>query len=181
MISIVVAMDKNGLIGLQGKLPWRIKTEMKHFQRVTDGGVCIFGRKTWESINKPLPNRICYVVSKTIPRFGEEHYTNVTDNVYDALSQCYRYFPKSEIFICGGRSLYEQTLPFVDRVYLSLIDETYEGDTFFPCQPKELLEEMDFSTTYEAVGNHYDNPDEPIWDCYLLERHTVGLSSIFYH
>lgn len=175
MISIVVAMDKNGLIGSQGKLPWRIKTEMKHFQRVTDGGVCIFGRKTWESLpKKPLPNRENLVISSnpSISPF---------DNIWDTLRFSHVNYPQNQIFICGGLSLYEQTLPFVDRVYLSLIDETYTGDTFFPCQPKELLEEMDFSTTYEAVGNHYDNPDEPIWDCYLLERHTVGLSSIFYH
>lgn len=167
MISLIVAMDRNGLIGSQGKLPWSIKSEMKHFQEITTGCVCIFGRKTWESLpEKPLSRRVNIVVSSTL----DDQYGNVICSTLDrAITTSRQYWPSMEIFICGGSSLYKEALPFVDRIYLSYIYGNYEGDTFFPCKPLDLMYEKDFSITQEKSMHVFD--DSQSWDFYLLERH----------
>lgn len=167
MISIIVAVDKNGLIGSQGKLPWSIKSEIKHFQQVTTGGVCVFGRKTWESLpKKPLSDRVNIVVSNSMDRTNE---FDVCRDIWEAMFICHKFYPNKEIFICGGRSLYEQALPFIDRIYLSCIYGDYEGDTFFPCKPSNLLYDMNFTVTQE-FGTRAEGYSEA-WDFYLLERH----------
>ncbi len=171
MISLIVAMSNSGLIGSQGKLPWSIKSEMQHFTKMTTGGICIFGRKTWEGLpNKPLPRRVNIVISKEHHFIDTESYCCTISNISDALSVCRNSFPNKEIFICGGRSLYEQTLPFVDRVYLSCIWGNYEGDTFFPCKPTDLMYEHGFTITEEH--SHHTIDEEDSWDFYLLERHV---------
>lgn len=170
MISLIVAMDRNGLIGSQGKIPWAIKSELQHFKSVTTGGVCIFGRKTWESLpNKPLPRRVNIVISKKHNFIDTETYCCTIPNLYDALTVCHNSFPQKEIFICGGSSLYNEALPFADRVYLSCIWGDYEGDTYFPCKPGKLIYDIDFTVTQE-FATESDNEAEA-WDFYLLERH----------
>jgi dihydrofolate reductase len=173
MISLIVAMDRSGLIGKNGEIPWRIKSELQHFKNVTTGGVCVFGRKTWESLpKKPLPDRVNIVISKSY--FSEDNKTNILcstiSNIHNAINICHNSFPNKEIFICGGASLYEQVLTFADRVYLSCIWGDYEGDTFFPCKPFDLMYEKGFTITNEfgtrAEGNGV------AWDFYLLERHV---------
>lgn len=175
MISLIVAMDRNGLIGSHGKLPWSIKSEMKHFKEITTGNICIFGRKTWESLpNPPLQNRVNINISSkngTI-RLRDHHLIDFaieSTSIWGAIKTSYERYPGKEIFICGGRSLYEQTLPFVDRIYLSYIYGNYEGDTFFPCKPLDLMYEKDFSITQEKSMHVFD--DSQSWDFYLLERH----------
>lgn len=169
MISLIVAMDRNGLIGSQGKIPWAIKSELQHFKSVTTGGVCIFGRKTWESLpNKPLYGRINMVISKhMVPHIDPI----VFDDLDSALTACRHSFPNKEIFICGGSSLYNETLPFADRIYLSCIYGDYEGDTFFPCKPLNLIYDMDFAVTSEFCTGAVAISEAEAWDFYLLERH----------
>lgn len=167
MISLIVAMDRNGLIGSQGKLPWSIKSELRYFQEVTTGSVCVFGRKTWESLQKkPLSNRINIVISNSMSRTNE---FDVCREIWETITLCYKFHPGKEIFICGGRSLYEQALSFADRVYLSCIWGDYGGDTFFPYKPSNLIYDMDFTVTKE-FGTAADGEAEA-WDFYLLERH----------
>jgi dihydrofolate reductase len=171
MISLIVAMDRNGLIGKDGALPWNIKSEMEHFTKITTGGVCIFGRKTWDSLpKKPLPRRVNMIISKSLFYFDSVIYCATVSNLLDAINISYNSFPSREIFICGGASLYKQALPFVDRIYLSCIWGDYEGDTYFPCKPLELIYESDFVIT-EEFGIRTQGSGEA-WDFYLLERHV---------
>lgn len=126
-VSIIVAVDKNWLIGRRGGLPWRLPADLRHFKSVTTGHTVIMGRKTYESIGKPLPNRFNIVITKqkgmTIP--GCE--------VVDSAEEALRLSPeKREIFVIGGAEIYSRFLPLVDKIYLTRIDHSFEGDIFFP-------------------------------------------------
>jgi len=171
MISIIVAMDPTGLIGNGDKLPWKVSAELKHFKGVTTGGVCVFGRKTYNALpHKPLADRENVVISHNeiydIQYNTKEYYASSIEN---ALYLCKCEFPNKQIFICGGRSLYQQTLPFSDRIYLSIIKGQHEGDVYFPgcpqINPRVELLAQGFTTT------RYINQDT--WDFYLLERFPV--------
>jgi dihydrofolate reductase len=133
-ISIVVAMSRGKrAIGNGGKLLWHIPEDMKRFKTLTMGHPVIMGRKTFESIiaylGKPLPGRTNIVVSRT----ADFTYPGVmvVSTLEDALENA-RVLDTKEIFIGGGAEIYRQALPFVDRLYLTLVDDAPEADTFFP-------------------------------------------------
>jgi len=127
MINIIAAMAKNRVIGCDNKLPWHISDDLKNFKKLTSGNVVIMGRKTFESIGKPLPNRVNIVVSSSMP---EKEGIIVCKSVNDAIQKAKTY--DKEIFIIGGATVYEQTIPWADRMYLSYVKGNYEGDALFP-------------------------------------------------
>lgn len=126
MISIIAALTGERVIGKDNKLPWHISDDLRNFKRLTKGNTVIMGRKTYESIGKPLPHRNNVVVSSSLASNG----IIVCRSLEDAL-ETGRSFGK-EIFIIGGANIYAQSLEFADRMYLSYVKKNYEGDTFFP-------------------------------------------------
>lgn len=133
IISLIVAYDKNRLIGRKGDLPWRIPEDLKKFKEITSGNIVIMGRKTYESIGKPLPNRINMVITRNKDYKPEGVF--VFSSIKDALRKA-SVFHK-DIFFIGGQSIYNEILDKVDTMYISHINEEYEGDAYFP--------EVDFS------------------------------------
>ena len=132
-VSIVVAIGKNREIGNAGELLWHIPEDLKRFKALTLGHPVIMGRKTFESIvallGKPLPGRTNIVITRDPSWHHPEVIT--THSLEEALGRA-RELDQEEIHIGGGAQLYEQALPFVDRLYLTLIDDEKVADTYFP-------------------------------------------------
>jgi len=131
MISMIVAFDENRLIGADNKLPWHFKEDLQYFKKVTTGHDIFMGRLTFESIlsyrNQPLPNRHHYVATRTAV-YDFDSVTTVSD-----IALFIKEYPvDKELFIIGGAKIYEQLLPLVDRLYITHVRHTYEGDTWFP-------------------------------------------------
>ena len=147
MISLIVAYDKNRLIGKAGAMPWYIPGELKRFRQLTENNIVIMGRKTYLALSKPLPNRINIVLSRSENFSGENLYTART--LADAISMATESWPEKEIFIGGGANLYKQVIDIVDTMYITEIDAEYEGDTYFPD-----FDENNF--TKETVG-HFES------------------------
>ena len=127
IISIIAGMDKNRLIGQGDRLPWRLPADMKHFRRYTLGKPVLMGRKTFESIGKPLPKRTNIIL--THDRDYQATGCVVTHSIEEALgtaSAC------EEIMIIGGASIYKLFLRSADRLYLTCIHDCFEGDVYFP-------------------------------------------------
>ncbi|MCM3617255.1 dihydrofolate reductase [Sutcliffiella horikoshii] len=139
MISIIVAMDRNNLIGKDNDLPWRIPADLAYFKKVTLGSTVVMGRKTYESIGKPLPNRRNIILSrKDFAAEGCETLHSIDEVM--AMEE-----NNHEIFIIGGSHIFKETLPFADFLYLTYIDDEFDGDTYFPTieeQEWELLSEL---------------------------------------
>lgn len=145
MITLIAATDKNGLIGNNGNLPWKIPEDMEFFKKVTTGNIVVMGRKTYISIGQPLKNRINVLVSETIletydQKKNLEDYMNdvvVVNSLFKILSNTFY----KNVFIIGGRSIYEQSLKekVPDRILLSKIDEEFEGNQYMPEIPKEYF------------------------------------------
>ncbi len=126
IISLIAAMDKNRLIGIENGLPWHLPADFKHFKEVTMGKPVVMGRKTFESIGKPLPGRMNIVISRT--GFDAKGVT-VVDSIDKALSEL---CDAEEVMIIGGASFYEQMIDRADRMYLTHVDAICEGDAWFP-------------------------------------------------
>ncbi|MBI2051365.1 dihydrofolate reductase [Candidatus Roizmanbacteria bacterium] len=130
MVSAIAALAvKNRVIGNRGKIPWHIPEDIKRFRDMTKGHAVIMGRKTYESIGRPLPDRTNIVVTRD-PAYKAEGCIVVT-TIDDALERA-REFEKEEVFIIGGGEIYKVAFPKTDRLYLTLVEGDYEGDAYFP-------------------------------------------------
>ena len=129
IISIIVAMDRKRGIGIDNKLPWRLPADLKRFRELTMGHHIIVGRKTFESIGRPLPGRQTIIVTRDRNYHGEG--CLVVHSVEEAISLA-RSHGESEVFVCGGSEIYERSLPMAERIYLTLVDSDVVADTFFP-------------------------------------------------
>jgi dihydrofolate reductase len=125
-ITLIAAMGKNRAIGLDGRMPWHIPAELQHFKQATMHKAILMGRKTWQSIGRPLPGRQNIVISRN-PNFVATG-ADVTDSLKGALSAS----NSDEVMIIGGGQLYELALPIAKRMVLTLIDIEPEADTWFP-------------------------------------------------
>jgi dihydrofolate reductase len=122
-------MDRKRGIGVDNKLPWRLSADLKRFRELTMGHHIIVGRKTFESIGRPLPGRRTIVVTRDVNYKAE--CCEVAHSVEDAINLA-RERGESEVFICGGAEIYAQTIGVADRMYLTLVDAEVAADTFFP-------------------------------------------------
>ena len=129
IISLIVAMDENRGIGLKGGLPWHLSTDLKRFKSLTMGHHVLMGRKTYESIGRPLPGRQMLVVTRN-PDYRAEG-CQVIRSIEEGLDVA-RYQGESELFIIGGREIFEQALPYAMRIYLTQVLAVVDVDTFFP-------------------------------------------------
>ncbi len=128
-ISMIVAKSLNHAIGLNNKLPWHLKGDLQNFKKLTTGHHMIMGRKTFESLGKPLPGRMHLVVSNE-PR-------EATENVlwFNSLLRAMKHAERqgeSEVFIIGGAQIYKAAMTLIDRLYLTEVHAEVQGDTFFP-------------------------------------------------
>lgn len=144
-LAIIAAIGKNRVIGKDGKLPWHISEDLKRFKRLTTGHTVLMGRKTFESMGKPLSNRRNVVISSMqIPNI--ETYSS-SDEALATLED------QEKVFIIGGEQIYTQLLGRADELYLTLVDKDVEGDAFFP--PFEHLLGTQFSLVSEELHDGY--------------------------
>jgi dihydrofolate reductase len=129
IISLLAAMDERRGIGFKGHLPWRLSSDLRRFRELTMGHHIVLGRKTYESIGKPLPGRKMIIVTRN-PRFDVKdclvaHSVNEAIELANAAGE-------SEVFICGGAEIYAQALPKAHTFYLTVVHTVVEADAFFP-------------------------------------------------
>jgi len=127
MIALIVARSKNNVIGKNGEIPWKIKGEQKQFRELTTGNIVVMGRKSYEEIGHPLPNRRNIVISKT-QNFTDENLVTV-----GSLQEAIDISDGEKVYIAGGYGIFKEALSLVDKMYITEIDTIIDnGDVFFP-------------------------------------------------
>ncbi len=152
MITIVVAMGKNREIGVDNQLLWHLPKDLKHFKELTSGHPIIMGRKTYESIGKPLPNRTNIVISRKTDWFEEG--ILIVGSIKEALK-----FAKKideNVFIIGGGNIYEQTIDLADQLEVTLVDAELNADTFFPKIDEKIWLKTNEITHQKDEKNQFD-------------------------
>lgn len=134
LISLIVAHSSNRVIGIDGQLPWHIPDDLKYFKAITIGKPIIMGRKTFDSIGKPLPGRLNIIITKNTDLSIEE--CVVVNNLEAAISEATNFFKtqdteQEEIFIIGGAQIFKQSMEFVNKIYITEVHAEYAGDVFF--------------------------------------------------
>ena len=128
MISIVVAIASNNVIGKGNKLLWRLPSDLQHFKEITTGGTIIMGRKTFQSLPKVLPNRHHIVMTKDSDFIFEHDMVTIIHSIEELLPM----INNIDSFVIGGGEIYKALLPFCDKLYITKVGQEFEGDTFFP-------------------------------------------------
>ena len=139
IISLIAAVSENNVIGIDGIIPWEIIGEQSRFKELTEGNTIIMGRKTYESMGKPLPKRKTIIISKTKNILSENCIT------VDSLSKAFNLSKdEKEVFVSGGGEIYKEAIIYASKIYLTVIHKKYKGNIFFPNFNKD-----DFKLTYE--------------------------------
>ena len=150
MVSIIVAIAENGVIGDKNALLWNIKEDMRRFRTITTGHPVVMGRKTFESIGRPLPKRTNVVITRGDNRFDG---CEVAHSLEEAIAM----FPADEeVFIIGGAQIYAQAMSLADKLYLTIVHRNYDGDTSFP--KIDYSEWREVSRQEFSKGEEYDYP-----------------------
>lgn len=160
IVSLIWAMAKNRVIGIENRLPWKLPADMKWFRQHTLGKPIIMGRNTFESFGgKSLPDRINIVITQD--RSYQTKHAMVAHSIDEALTMC---DDAEEAMIIGGMSLYEQTLPIADRLYRTVVDAEPEGDAWFP--------DIDLKQWSETEKHSHEADDKNTYNCEfsILER-----------
>ncbi|MCM1046617.1 MAG: dihydrofolate reductase [Candidatus Gastranaerophilales bacterium] len=164
MVALIVAYTKNRVIGRDGKIPWKIKGEQKRFKELTTGNVVVMGRRSYEEIGHPLPNRYNIVVSRT--RNFQAQNCATAASLQDALllAEEKPLTKGLNVYISGGAGLYEEAVELVDKMYITELDAVIEGDTYFP--------EFDRNLFVREVEKHVvtDLEDIPSYDYVTYTR-----------
>lgn len=150
IISLIAAMDKNRIIGNDNRLPWHLPADLKHFKAITLNKPIIMGRKTFDSIGKPLPQRRNMVISrqKKLNLPGCEVFSSLSDAIKAVDTN-------EEVMIIGGESIFRESLSLADRLYLTIIDHEFEGDTVFPQWDKKAWKVISSETHQSDERNRY--------------------------
>lgn len=125
-LSLIVACDENRLIGRAGDLPWRLPNDLKHFKALTLGKTILMGRKTWDSLGRPLPQRDNWVLTR------DATFAAPGCRAFGTLQAALAAHASGELMVIGGAELYRQTLPHAQRLYLTRVHAQEQGDTWFP-------------------------------------------------
>ena len=150
-IYLIAAVAKNGVIGANGKLPWHLSEDLKHFKRLTLHHPIIMGRRTWESFAKPLPNREHIVISRQ-PGFAAPG-ASVASSLQGAIALC---AGEPVVFVIGGAEIYAAALPLADGLVLTEIDRDYEGDRRFPDWDRKAWRASQKETHTSDKGVRFD-------------------------
>lgn len=157
MISLIVAHDKNRVIGYEKKMPWHLPGELKYFKEQTMGKPIIMGRKTFESIGRPLPGRRNIVITRN------KNYNAEGIEVVSSLDEALKLVSKEqEIMIIGGEQIFKLALPIAHRLYITKIDYEFQGDTFFP--------QYDDEWTMISKSEPIEVPDGYAYTYYIYDR-----------
>ncbi len=124
--TIVVAISENNAIGKDNQLLWYLPADLKHFKNITTGHTVIMGRKTFDSVGKPLPNRRNIIITRHVMHIEG---CEVVSSIDAALALC---ADEDEVFIVGGAEIYRQSIHLTDRIYLTIVHQKFEADSFFP-------------------------------------------------
>lgn len=141
MLTLIVARARNGAIGLDNGLPWRIPEDLAFFKRTTMGATLLMGRRTWESLGRPLPGRRMVILSRgPAPAAGSaDDPVSWAPSLEDALRE--HGVAGRELFVIGGADVYRQAMPLADRILITEIDAEPRADTFFPApDPRDWIE-----------------------------------------
>ena len=150
MITIIVAVAANGVIGDKNALLWHIREDMVRFRTITSGHPVIMGRKTYESIGRPLPKRTNVVITRSDLQIEGCRVVHSLDEAFEMFE------PSEEVFVIGGAQIYEQALSKADRILLTIVHRPYEGDTSFPTIDPSVWEEC--SRERFERGEEFDAP-----------------------
>jgi dihydrofolate reductase len=162
IVSCIVAMAHNNVIGLNNQMPWHLPADLKHFKSITLSKPVLMGRKTFESIGRPLPGRQNIVISRN-PDWKHDHVIRVS-SLNEGLKQAKPYAEDSqEIMVIGGGQIYEEAIGFADRLYITEIELEAAGDAFFPKIDKSIWEEKE-REAFSAVD------DKPAYSFVTYER-----------
>ncbi len=145
-VTLVVAVSENNAIGKNNQLLWHLPADLKHFKEITSGHPIIMGRKTYDSIGRPLPNRRNIVIT----RQSDLNIANVevVGSLEEAVSICKA---ENEVFVIGGAEIYKESLAFANKIFLTTVHQKYEADVFFP----ELIKK-----DWKEVSKEYHEADE---------------------
>ena len=155
MISIIVATAENGVIGKDNQLLWKLSADLKQFRMLTSGHSVIMGRKTFESIGRPLPNRTNIVISRQKDLSLPEGILKV-NSLETAIETAKNHAGNEEIFIIGGGNIYEQAIKITDKIYLTDVKACLEGDAFFLAIDRKKWKETSRVSFQKDEKNEYD-------------------------
>ena len=157
IISHLVAVSNDLVIGVDNDLPWNLKDDLAHFKKYTLNKIIIMGRKTFESIGRPLPNRINYVVSRTVKEIDGAH---VFDNLENAMHAAEKHNHEmgivNEIVIIGGGYLFKETLPVMNKLVITKVDCDVLGDIYYPKVEMENWKLVNSESFSKNSDNDYD-------------------------
>jgi dihydrofolate reductase len=163
-LSIIVAMAESGVIGRDNALPWRLRADLARFKRLTMGHHLLMGRKTWESIGRPLPGRTMVVITRRAGFSADG--IRVAGSIDEAL-EIARRAGETEAFVAGGAQIYRQMLERADRIYMTRIHAEIEGDTFFP--------EIDASRWREVAREDHEPDDRSPYRFSFIDYELAGM------
>lgn len=165
LLSVIVAVAENGVVGVDNTLPWRLPEDLKYFKKVTMGKPIVMGRKTYESIGRPLPGRPNIVISRN-PGFRAPGVTVVgsIDSALELANELAQGDGQNELMVIGGAAIYALAIPMADRLYLTEVHAEYSGDAFFPA--------VDLEQWLEISREHHlsQNADSPAFSFLVYER-----------
>lgn len=161
-ISIIAAMAKNRVIGIANTLPWRLPEDLKHFKDLTLGHHILMGRKTYESLGRPLPGRTSVVITRS--QDLQAPGCLVANSIDEAVAACDQ---DNEIFFIGGENLYRQALAVADRIYLTEIKADFAGDAWFP--------EFDFGLWHETERKHCMSANGLEYDLLVYDKKPLAI------
>ncbi|ADQ17703.1 dihydrofolate reductase [Leadbetterella byssophila DSM 17132] len=153
-IALLVAVAENGVIGKDNQLLWKLRDDLQLFKKRTLGHPIIMGRKTYESIGKPLPGRTNIVISRNAGLKLEG--CTVTSSLEEALEVAQNLHPEQEIFVIGGGKIYELATPIATKLYLTKVNVVLEGDTYFDLKPFENWQIVEQISLPKSEHNEYD-------------------------
>ncbi|WUR15863.1 dihydrofolate reductase [[Empedobacter] haloabium] len=152
-LAIIVAVDRNGGIGIHNQLPWHLPEDLAHFKRLTTGHPIIMGRKTFESIGRPLPNRRSIVVTRN-PEWRHDG-VEAVGSLADAVALVAQVNNEAPAFIIGGAQVFAEALAVADRLIVTHIDQAFDCDTFFPPIDPAVWQESERQAYHAASGLPY--------------------------
>lgn len=163
MLSIIVAMTSSGVIGVDGKLPWHIPSDLKRFRQITEGHTIVMGRRTFESLPGVLPNRVHIVLTRGQADTNKDTNVMYINDWKSAVEMFSTY--KEEAFVIGGAEIYKLLMPYVDRMYITLVEENIKGDTYFP-----YINTSEWNV-YDGGSNYYEAINgEPLCNYLMFKR-----------
>lgn len=157
IISHVVAMSNNNVIGVDNNLPWNLKKDLAHFKEYTSNKIIIMGRKTYESIGRPLPNRTNFIVSRTLNSVqGANLFNNLEDSIQAAKELSTENNEQAEAVIIGGGYLFRDTISTFNKLVLTRVDCDIEGDVYYPSLDFSMWRLTSSTSFKKDSDNDYD-------------------------